>query len=136
MRSWLVLLVAVLALSSCGGAAPRDSSQDFKGAERVVAKAVEDVEDAARKRDDDRLCTKLLTDSLLAAVKDEGIVCKTAAADAFHDAGMLDLTVEDVSISGNTATAKVTSGTGSHERTDTLVLEKDGAAWKITSMRS
>jgi hypothetical protein len=136
MRSVLAFLVVALALSSCGGAAPRDSAQDFKGPERAVAKAVEDLEDAARKRDDDRLCEKLLTDSLLAAVKAEGIVCTTAAGDAFHDAGVLDLTVEDVSIDGDTATAKVVSGRGSDERTDTLVLEKAGAAWKITSMRS
>jgi hypothetical protein len=136
MRSALVLLVAALALSSCAGAAPRDSAQDFKGAERAVAQTVEDVEEAARKKDDDRLCKKLLSDSLLAAVKTEGIVCTTAVKDAFNDAGSADLTVEDVSISGDTATAKVTSGTGSDETTDTLVLEKAGADWKITSMRS
>jgi hypothetical protein len=136
MRSGLALLVVALGLSSCTGAAPRDSAQDFKGAERAVAKTVEDLEDAARNRDDDRACTKLLSDSLLAAAKDEGIVCKTAVDDAFHDASSLDLTVEDVSISGDTATAKVTSGSGDDEKTDTLVLEKAGAGWKISSMRS
>jgi putative lumazine-binding protein len=136
MRSTLALLVVAFALSSCAGAAPRDSARDFKGAERAVAQTVEDLEKAARDKDDKRLCTKLLSDSLLAAVEAAGSVCTTAASDAFHDAATADLTVKDVTISGDTATAKVTSGRGDDERTDTLVLEKAGAGWKITSMRS
>ncbi len=136
MKSALTLLALALVLSSCGGAAPRDSAQDFNGAERDVALTVEDVEDAARDDDADRLCTKLLSDRLLATLKEQGTNCKTAARDAFQDADSLDLTVEDVSISGETATAKVTSGTGSDEKTDTLALEKVGAGWKISSLRS
>ena len=136
MRSALALVAAVLALSSCAGAAPRDSAQDFSGAERAVATTVEDMEDAARDNDEGRLCTKLLSDSLLAAVKDEGIVCETAAREAFKDASSLDLTVKDVSIRGGTATAEVTSASGSKEKTDTLELEKAGAAWKISALRS
>ena len=39
-----------------------------------------------------------------------------------------------MSISGTKATAKVTSGTGSRKQTDTLALEKVGAAWRISSL--
>jgi hypothetical protein len=136
MRSALALAAAALVLSSCANATPRDSAQDFNGTERAVATVVEGIEDAARDEDEDRLCTKLLSQSLLAAIKAEGIDCKTAVKDAFHNAGALDLTVEDVSISGDTAAAKVTSGSGSGERKDTLELEKAGAVWKITALRS
>jgi hypothetical protein len=136
MRSVLALVAAAFALSSCASDAPRDSAKAFSGAERAVATTVEDMEDAARDNDGSRLCKKLLSDSLLAAVKDEGINCQTAVREAFRDADSLNLTVNDVSISGRTATAKVTSASGSNEKTDTLELEKTGASWKISALRS
>jgi hypothetical protein len=129
-------VAAALALSSCASDAPRDSAQEFSGAKRAVATTIEDMEDAARDKDEGRLCTKLLSDSLLAAVRDEGIICETAVREAFQDASSLDLTVNDVSVSGETATAEVTSASGSNEKTDTLELEKAGAAWKISALRS
>lgn len=136
MRTALALLVAALVLSSCGGAAPRDSAKDFSGAERDVAATVEAVEEAARKADADNLCTKLLSPSLLETLKQQGTNCKTAVREAFKDADSLDLTVKDVTINGEKATAEVTSGTGSDEKTDTLELETSGGTWKISSLRA
>jgi hypothetical protein len=135
MRTFLAVCALALVLSACG-ATPRDSAKDFSGAKRSVAVAVEDVENAARKDDPDAFCTTLLTDGVLAALKKQGTNCVTAAKQAFKDADSLDLSVDEVSISGNTATAKVTSGTGSKKKTDTLELEKSGSAWKIASMRA
>ena len=136
MRSALVLCLVALALSACGAAAPRDSAEEFSGDERTVAAAVEGMEEAARENDSDRLCTKLLTEELLTAVKEEGTNCVTAVRDAFKDASSKDLTVEDVSISGDTATVDVTSGAGSNEKTDRLELEKAGANWRISGLSS
>src|SRR4051794_2987407 len=135
MRPLVVLCALALVLSACG-AAPRDSAKDFSGAKRDVAATVENVEDAARKNQADDLCTKLLSDSLLAALKKKGMNCLTAVKEAFKDADSLDLTVDDVSISGTTATAEVTSQVGSDKKTDTLEFEKVGATWKISSMRA
>jgi hypothetical protein len=131
----VVLCVLALVLSACG-ATPRDSAKDFSGAKRSVAAAVEDVESAARKDDPGAFCTTLLTDGVLAALKKQGTNCVTAAKQAFKDADSLDLTVDDVSISGSTATAKVTSGSGSKKKTDTLELEKAGSTWKIAALRA
>jgi len=134
MRTPLAVCVLALVLSACG-AAPRDSAQDFSGTERDVAATVEGLESAAREDNSDELCTQLLSDRLRAAVKEEGINCVTAAKRAFEDADSLDLTVDDVSVSGNTATANVTSRAGSNTKTDTLELEKVGAVWKILTLR-
>jgi hypothetical protein len=123
----------MLALSGCGAAPPRDSAKEFSGEKRAVAAAVENVEKAARDNDTKRLCTTLLTPRLQAAVKAAGTDCVTAVRDSFKDASSKELTVDEVSISGNTATAKVISGTGSNKKTDTLKLEKTGAAWRIAS---
>jgi Putative lumazine-binding len=135
MRAALVLCLLAFALSACG-AAPRDSAQDFSGAERDVATAVEGIEDAARKNDSAALCRRLLSASLLAELEKQGTDCAAAVKGAFKDADSIDLTVDDVAISGSTATAKVTSEAGSNEKTDTLELEKVGADWKILSLRS
>lgn len=136
MRPALALCVLAFVLSACGSTAPRDSAEDFSGAERAVATAVENVEDAARDSDAGRFCTSLLSERLLATLKQQGTNCTTAVREAFKDASSKDLTVEDVSISGDTATAKVLSGSGSNEKTDTLRFEKAGAAWKIASLQS
>ncbi|HWI07908.1 MAG TPA: hypothetical protein VNT54_10370 [Solirubrobacteraceae bacterium] len=136
MRSALVLCVLALVLAACGSSAPRDSAEEFKGPERAVAAAVEAMETAARDDDAAAMCTKLLSERLLSALERQGTNCTTAVREAFEDASSKELTVEDVTISGDRATAKVTSGSGSSEKSDTLELERAGSAWKISSLRS
>jgi hypothetical protein len=136
MRSALVLCVLAFLLSACGSTTPRDSAEKFSGAERAVATTVEGMEDAAREDDPERLCTQLLSEKLVATLKQQGTNCTTAVREAFKDASSKDLTVDDVSISGDTATAEITSGSGSNEKRDTLQLEKAGAGWKIASLQS
>ena len=41
-----------------------------------------------------------------------------------------------MTISGTTASAKVTSGTGGEKKTDTLELEKAAAGWRISSLHA
>ena len=136
MRSAVALCLLALVLSACGSSTPQDSAEDFSGAERAVADAVEAMETAARDDDPDTLCTKLLSERLLAALKQQGTNCTTAAREAFDDASSKDLTVEDVTIEGNSATVRVTSGSGDDEKQDTLELEKAGSGWRISSLRS
>ena len=136
MRSALVLCLLALSLAACGSSAPRDSAEEFDGPERAVADAVEAVETAARDDDATEMCTKLLSDRLLSALEQQGTNCTTAVREAFKDASSKDLTVEDVTIQGDSATVKVTSGSGSKEKSDTLELERDGSAWKVLSLRS
>ncbi|HEX6390443.1 MAG TPA: hypothetical protein VFZ89_13365 [Solirubrobacteraceae bacterium] len=133
MRSALLLCALALALTACG-AEPRDSTTEFKGDERAVAKTVEDLETAARDDDSTAVCTKLLAEELLTALKAQDKTCATAVKDAFRDADAKDLTVDEVTISGERATAKVTSGTGNSKKAGTLQLERSGAGWRITSL--
>ncbi|MDP1848982.1 MAG: hypothetical protein Q8K79_14415 [Solirubrobacteraceae bacterium] len=135
MRFAVLLCLLALSLGACG-AEPRDSAKEFTGAERAVAAAVEDLESAARDDDTDAVCTKLFAATLLASLEQRGTNCESAVKDAFDDADSMDLTVDDVTIRGERASAKVTSGTGSNKKTDTLELEKVGAAWRISSLRA
>lgn len=120
-------------LAGCG-AASQDSAKEFKGEERVVAVAVEDLEDAARRDQPQLICERLLARSLVARLRRAGTNCRTAVNEALEDADAFDLTAEDVTIRGTSATVRVTSGTGSDEKTDTLLLEREGRAWKIASL--
>ena len=136
MRPALTVCLVALLLSACGGNAPRDSAEEFSGPDKAVAAAVEAMEEAAREDDARRLCTDLLSQKLLATLREQGTTCTTAAREAFKDASSKDLTVDDVTIRGDTATAKVISGSGSNEKTDTLQLERAGAGWRISSLQS
>jgi hypothetical protein len=131
----VALCVLALAAAGCGGA-PRDSAKSFKGEDQKVAAVVEQLEKAARADKPGTVCTTLLSATLLATLKKLGTTCTTGVKDAFADADSFDLTVDDVAISGDTATAKVISGTGSKEKTDTLELQRAGTTWKISSLRA
>jgi hypothetical protein len=133
----MVVALCLLAFvaTGCGGA-PRDSAKSFKGDDQKVASVVEQLEKAARADKPGTVCTKLLSDTLLATLKKQGTTCTTGVKDAFADADSFDLTVDDVAINGDTATAKVISGTGSKEKTDTLELQRAGTSWKIASLRA
>ena len=135
MRPALLLCVVALVLAACG-AEPRDSAKDFTGDERAVASAVEDLESAARDNDTKAVCTKLFAQRLLSTLEERGTDCAEAVEDAFRDADAMEITVDEVTISGDTARAQVTSGTGSSKKTDTLELEKVGAAWRISSLQA
>ena len=133
MRSLAALGLLALALAGCG-AAPRDSAEDFGGEEKAVAAAVERLETAGRDGDATTVCTKLLGATLLSALEKQGTNCRTGVKEAFEDADTFDVTVDDVAFSGNGATAKVQYSSRSEEKTATLVLDKEGGAWKISSL--
>jgi hypothetical protein len=135
VRKTLLFSVLALTATGCGGAAS-DSAKEFKGEQAKVAAVIEQIEKAAREDKPDVLCEKLLTEQRLALVKKLGTTCKTGVKDAFKDADSFDITVEKITISGDAATAKVTSGRGSNEKSDTLELKREGTAWKVDSLAS
>ena len=134
MRPIVCFCVLAVALAGCG-AAERDSAKEFKGAEAAVAKVVEDLESAARANDPEKVCKTLLDDKLIKALGAQGTNCRTGTKDAFEDADSFDLTVKEVAITGTTANAKLTAGTGGDEKDYTLEFTRDGSAWKISSLR-
>lgn len=133
MRRLLVPAVLLAALAGCGGA-QQDTAEDFEGEQRVVAVAVEDLEDAGSEGDAQAICEDLLADELVARLRQAGSSCPRAVDEALEDADDFALAVEAVRVRGDAATVRVTSGSGNDEETDTLRLVKDGRQWKIASL--
>jgi hypothetical protein len=135
VRTAAALCLLALVASGCG-ATKTDSAKKFKGEQQKVAAVVEALEKAARQNKPKDVCTKLLSPTLLATLKQQETNCNTAVKEAFADADSLDLSVDAVTLDGAKATAKVISGTGSNEKTDTLDFQHVGTTWKISSLET
>ena len=92
-----------------------------------------DLESAARKSDEAKICTDLLATDLISTMRSSGQSCTQAISHALDDADTFDLTVKSVTVSGNTATAIVQSKRKTPAQ-DTFKLVKEGGRWKIASL--
>jgi hypothetical protein len=135
----VLLAAAALAPGGCG-ASSSNSADKFQGREKQVAQTVDDLSDAARKRDASKICDELLTTELkaklagLARVSKRGTDCADQLKDSLQDTTSLDLKVEDVSITGNTATVKVkTNVSRGSDPVDTLQLAEQ-RGWRISEL--
>ena len=127
----VVLLLAAAGIATGCGTAGSNSSSDFTGSKKDVAKTVEDLESASRRSDEAKICRDLLAASLIDALRTGGKSCDSAVSDALDDADTFDLTVKSVSVTGTNATAVVDSKEKSAN--DTFKLQKVGGRWKISS---
>ena len=137
--TWPAVLAAPLATAAlAAGCAPSSSSSNstskFQGEARQAAQTVEDLQSAATNDDPTKICTQLLAPSLTGRLAQSGRTCEQAVREAVKDADSLDMTVEQVTVNGNTATARVKLETGKKDRIATFQLQKDGGRWKIQSL--
>jgi hypothetical protein len=133
-RLALLLAASTLALGACGQTS-KNSATGFSGDQKPVAQAVESLQSAGSKRDAAKICNDLLAPALVAKIKAASSrPCDSVLKDALSDADAFELQVKKVTLAGDTATAVVESSSGNKKRTDTLQLQKVGAAWKIASL--
>jgi hypothetical protein len=123
----LALLLA-LALAGCG--ASSNSASDFDGAERDVADAIEELEKAAQEDEPGRICEDLLAKDVLTTI---GSDCTGKIAKAIDTTDQFALTVEDVTVTGTTAKARVETGLD-EEKVETVELVKEGDDWKVAGL--
>lgn len=133
-----VLVAAALTLSACGQTS-KDSSDDFQGQEKAVAQTVEDLQSAASKGDEAKICDEILAADLAKAIKARATegqkTCGDVLKDSLRDADSFELQVKDVAIDGTTATATVESDRAGDDKTTTrLTLTKAGDGWRISSL--
>ena len=114
----------LIALAGCGATA--DEAPELQGEEARVAQVLEDVRTAAGEDEEERICRQLLTAELARRAGD----CPEAVRAAIAEADVNTQTVQDVRISGTTATARVETGT-EQPQVETVRFERVGRDWRI-----
>jgi hypothetical protein len=122
-------LVLALALAGCSTAG--SSSSKFSGAQGDVAKVVSDLAQAGQRKDAQKICTEIIAQSLVRQIGAAGTTCQAEMKKAIDDADDFDLMVENVTINGNNATARVKRGKTGPTATFKFVRESGG--WRATS---
>jgi hypothetical protein len=134
------LPVAILAAALlAGGCAARSSSGDadapaFRGQQQLAAEAVEDLQDAATKGDEARICRELLAEALAERLGGTGQKCERTVQDALEDTDSSDLSVRAVRVTGATATARVKTERGDKDKVTTVGLAREGGRWRISRL--
>jgi hypothetical protein len=125
-------LLAALALAGCGAEAEPSSVEKFQGEERAVAQKVEDLQEAGEGRNPEDICSDILASSLVQQLEAANVKCADEMEKAIDDADDYDLQVQDVAVSGSTATAQVRRGDDGP--TETMEFTKENGQWRATSL--
>ena len=131
-------LAALATLLIAAGCAPLSSSSSknttkFQGAQKDVAQAVDDLEAAANDGDGAKICNDLISSAFRQKLAAHG-ACASVVKEAIKDADSVGMKVDQVRISGDTATARVTYETGKKDRTGTIPLVREGGGWRIDTL--
>ena len=136
MRSRPLLLAGLAAgLVGCGGAGA--GSAEFEGTERDVAEAIERLQTSGTRQDSaGEICRNLLTQALAQRLARDAGSCEREIRQAIADADLSQLSVTDVSVRGNAASARVQSSAGETRREATVELARERGDWRVASIRS
>jgi hypothetical protein len=132
-RALLAVVFALAALAS--GCAGNPSSADgFKGEEKKVADLVEKLQRAGETGEAGTICDDVLAKELRDQIQEAGSTCEQEMEKAIADADDFDLDVEDVTISGTTATARVRGLVGAKQSVRDVGLVREGADWRVQKL--
>jgi ribosome-binding factor A len=136
MRARHLLLAGLAAgLVGCGGAGT--AGGDFDGVESDVAEAVERLQTAgARQESAGELCRAVLTSALARRLAADASSCEREIRHAIADADLSQFSVTDVSVRGDSATARVESAAGETRRVATVELVRERGDWRVAAIRS
>jgi hypothetical protein len=127
----LALALATLAVAGCGQSGSESSAEKFKGEQKAVAEVVEDLQEAGEKKDAERICSTILSPTLVAQVKAGGASCAAEMKRSLNDADQFELDVQSVTVEGTKAEARV-KGEGSE--TATMSFAKERGGWRATDL--
>jgi hypothetical protein len=132
MRGSLLPLTVLAGLALGGCAQQTSGSATFTGAEKPVAQVVSDLSDDAQRGKEADVCSKVLSKRLVKAIAGD-TSCVSEVKKAFEDADAVKIEVDEVSVTGDTATAGVhTTDRGKDVKRVFKLVREDGA-WRIDS---
>ena len=97
-----------------------------------MAQKVEDLQEAGEGREPEDICSNILASSLVQQIEAAGVKCADEMEKAIDDADDYDLEVQEVTVSGSTATAQVRRGDDGP--TETMEFTKENGQWRATSL--
>jgi hypothetical protein len=122
-----LLLLALCVLVGCGDSGPSDEEQ--------IRSTLSAFGRATGERDYAALCDRILAPGLVQTVEQIGLPCEQALAKGFEDVRKPQLSVGEVTVKDDTATAQVrSSAEGQEPSEDTVALVRVGDAWRIQSL--
>jgi hypothetical protein len=127
-----VLLVLATLASGCAGSG--SSATKFQGDEGKIADKVEKLQSAGETGDAKAICDEVLAKSLREQIQAAGSDCEQEVDKAIKDADDFDLEVEDVTISGDKATAKVKGSDQGKEQVREFQFVREGSDWRATDL--
>jgi hypothetical protein len=127
-----VPLVLAALVAGCGSGP--SSASDFEGEEKEVAELVEKLETAGESRDAKTICTEIVAKELSDQITAAGSSCDAEMEKAIEDAEDFTLDVEEVTITGDTATARVKGRDRGEDQVRTFEFEREGSGWRATSL--
>jgi hypothetical protein len=127
----VLLASGALALGGCGTASTSTNAK-FKGEQGAVAKVVDDLATAGRRKDAAKICSSILSRSLVQQLKSAGGDCEAEMKKAIDDADDFDLEVRSVNVDGNQAQAQVRQGKKGPLAIFSFV--KEDGSWRATSL--
>jgi hypothetical protein len=123
----LVLVLAACALAGCGDSGPSDEQQ--------IRSTLAEFQRATAQRDYAALCDHVFAPKLIETVKQIGLPCELALKKGLENVRNPRLSVGDVTVHGNAASARVrSSAQGEAPREDTVDLVRVGDSWRISSL--
>jgi hypothetical protein len=124
----------ILAALATGCAGNGSSAGKFQGEERKVADKVEKLQSAGQSGDAKTICDDVLAKRLRERIQAAGSDCERELDKAIKDADDFELDVEDVTVTGDTATAKVKGRAGGGERVRDIRFVREGTDWRATDI--
>jgi hypothetical protein len=126
-RPLAALLALAALLCGCGGG-PSDTDR--------VHDVVTAFGQATAAKDYQRLCDRLLAPKLVGEVEQQGLPCEVALKQGLGDVKAPKLTIGQIEVKGDSATADVRStAAGEAPSRDTLKLVRVNDAWYIASLQ-
>jgi hypothetical protein len=132
MRTFAPILLAVVGLGVAGCTQQQSSKNTFSGDEKDVAQVVIDLSDDARRGRQAEVCDQVLSARLQKSVAGDSS-CISEVKKAFEDADAATIDVNDVTITGATATAAVSTKDRGEKVKRTFKLVREDRGWRIDS---
>ena len=128
-RALAVAALAAALLAGCGDSGPT--------AEEQVRQTLAEFGRATAAKDYQALCDRVFAPKLVRKLTQIGLPCEVAMQQSFEKVENPRLTIGNVRVDGDNATAEIrSSASGEQPSKDTLKLVKINGTWKISSLGS